>query len=178
MWKLLQVLRSYLSIGMENFGLVNEVIFLEEISRKNVRCFLLILFNRSFSYTIFHKPQWLKGWFFFRCIFENQHILIEKPCDQPQLYTIRINLWSVRHIPGFWGGWYFQLLDGYLKFVRMECDYTRCCIDGMTKISLICWYWESDMFLVSHHFVVIKYLDLLQDIAGFDKSDFYEAISL
>ena len=77
---------------------------------------------------------------------------------------IRINLGSVRHSPGFWGGWNFQLLDGYLKFVRIDGDYTRCCIDVMTKFSLIYWYWESDMFLVSHHFVVIRYLDLLQDI--------------
>jgi len=29
--------------------------------------------------------------------------------------TIKAKLGSVRHITGFWSGWYFHLLDGYLN---------------------------------------------------------------
>ena len=50
------------------------------------------------------------------------------------------------------------------KFYRMGGDYTRCCIDGMTRFSLKYWSWMIDRLLVSHRFGIIRYLGFLQGI--------------
>ena len=52
------------------------------------------------------------------------------------------------------------------KFVRMEGDYTRCCIDGMTRFSFKYWSWVIDRFWVSHLLGFIRYLDFLQVITS------------